>query len=343
MTARPSPSAHGLARETDAANGRSTLVRTTRRRRYLEIVEAVYDPEPTMGPWLHGIAEAARRCFGSPLGAFAYRFDVSERHLAMDELVASGPTHVDVAHRVWQRMQLTHQMEMLDAFYAPEPTALLASEVLARAGLTEAAREGLGELRRAGIEDVLGIRVVEPDGRGLVLAVLLHCKTTLPPRTRASCSRVADHLRAAWRMRVMEAERVPIDRNWLFEPPQHSTAADAQERRELWDALMSGDWEVIGSRDDGPERTLLLRRRVRKRANIIGLNARERAVAALAGDGHSLKYIAHELQLAPSTVTEHLQRALEKLGLDHRVELVRLAVLLRRSTDDPKGSLRAAR
>jgi DNA-binding NarL/FixJ family response regulator len=46
---------------------------------------------------------------------------------------------------------------------------------------------------------------------------------------------------------------------------------------------------------------------------------------AFAALGHTNKLIAYELGLAVPTVAGHLRRAMDKLGLDSRSELIRVA------------------
>ena len=54
------------------------------------------------------------------------------------------------------------------------------------------------------------------------------------------------------------------------------------------------------------------------------LTSLERSVAQYAALGHPYKYVAYELGISLSGVAAHLQRALRKLGLRSRADLIRL-------------------
>jgi DNA-binding NarL/FixJ family response regulator len=53
------------------------------------------------------------------------------------------------------------------------------------------------------------------------------------------------------------------------------------------------------------------------------LGERQAQVAKLHAMGHSSKYVAYELGIAPATVSQHLEAALLKLGLRSKGELIR--------------------
>lgn len=302
------------------------------RRPYVAIIEAAYDHDPDLGRWLRGLAAAAHRCFGTRLGAIAYTFELrADGDLACSGFEAGGPADPAKAARLLDVVCAPENVALRRRIYAATPVAELASEA---ASDLPASGDVAASLQREGIVDVLGIRAVDGEGRGCVVAVLLDELTTLPPRVRASCNRVAAHLLAAWRLRAQASTTgagvaLTLDDDWLFAVPFGATRADPFQASALWEGLMTGQWEVIASRDHLEQRTLLLRRRRSEGADFVGLSARERAVAALAVEGHSLKYIASELGLSAPTVTEHMKRALAKLGLDTRMELVRLNALLR--------------
>jgi two-component system, NarL family, nitrate/nitrite response regulator NarL len=56
------------------------------------------------------------------------------------------------------------------------------------------------------------------------------------------------------------------------------------------------------------------------------LSKRETEVLHLLADGLSAKQIASELAISPSTVTQHISRIYEKLGVHNAVAAVRLAI-----------------
>ena len=56
------------------------------------------------------------------------------------------------------------------------------------------------------------------------------------------------------------------------------------------------------------------------------LSAREREVMALTAEGFSSREIGEKLFISPKTVDTYRARIMEKLGLNHRSELVRFAL-----------------
>jgi two-component system response regulator NreC len=60
--------------------------------------------------------------------------------------------------------------------------------------------------------------------------------------------------------------------------------------------------------------------------NLQDLSAREREVMALTAEGFSSREIGEKLFISPKTVDTYRARIMEKLGLNHRSELVRFAL-----------------
>jgi DNA-binding NarL/FixJ family response regulator len=70
------------------------------------------------------------------------------------------------------------------------------------------------------------------------------------------------------------------------------------------------------------------------RARLASLSDRERQAAMLAALGHGNKHIAHDLGIAPSTVSKYLERAASKLGAGSRVGLIQIMCSLPADTDE---------
>ncbi|HVU01522.1 MAG TPA: helix-turn-helix transcriptional regulator [Polyangiaceae bacterium] len=87
--------------------------------------------------------------------------------------------------------------------------------------------------------------------------------------------------------------------------------------------FLAGDWAVVDSFDECGCRCVMFRRAERAASGSRGaLTRRQREIATFAARGHSNKQIAYEMGISESTVSEHVRRAVSKLGLRSRVELV---------------------
>lgn len=85
----------------------------------------------------------------------------------------------------------------------------------------------------------------------------------------------------------------------------------------MWAQMMAGEWSIV-RREDGR----LTFRRERRPSR--PLSAREQEVAKLAAIGFGNPEIGADLDMSPSTVGVHLKSIRTKLGLDNRMELVRV-------------------
>lgn len=84
--------------------------------------------------------------------------------------------------------------------------------------------------------------------------------------------------------------------------------------------VLAGEW-LVTDYFESAHRRLLIAQRCRP-GDVRALGARERQVLALVLQGHSNKFVALELGLAPSTVATHLRRAMIKLHVDSREALI---------------------
>lgn len=98
---------------------------------------------------------------------------------------------------------------------------------------------------------------------------------------------------------LIEAIRI-VARGEVYLPP-HATN------------LLLREYKAAGSGDAAPER-------------LHQLSTREQEVLALTAEGYSSKEIGEKLFISPKTVDTYRSRIMEKLGLNHRAELVRFAL-----------------
>jgi DNA-binding CsgD family transcriptional regulator len=104
---------------------------------------------------------------------------------------------------------------------------------------------------------------------------------------------------------------------------RRSRRATADEALSEWTALVQGRWTILETVERDGKRLILARRNRFASQDILGLTSDERDVVWLAAYGHSYKYIAYELGCPIATVAGRLRRAMRKLGVADRTELLR--------------------
>ncbi|NBC29847.1 MAG: hypothetical protein GVY29_07630, partial [Spirochaetes bacterium] len=83
-----------------------------------------------------------------------------------------------------------------------------------------------------------------------------------------------------------------------------------------------GRWTLIESFEQDGRRLFLAYPNELGVPNVRGLSEREREVVGYVVQGDANKWIAYQLGLREATVARHLSRALQKLGMRHRNELI---------------------
>lgn len=316
--------------------------------------------------WLLGVLEAARGALDAGFGVFGYRIDARDLSAvrATTPVLAFGPpggeealAQIDAALRLAPEEQralgILGTPETAEQLYAGSHAMVTASSTLGRARF-----RGLSPVQRwlapFGVADLLAVKTVDVDRRGVVLAAALPSPAT-PTRARAlSWSRIAAHLAAALRLReqtgdpLIGAEAIFVADRASVDPPAHlaGEAREASAREALrraaaavvrargrlrrddpdaalagWPSLIDGRWTLLDCFDRDGKRFLVARRNEPRVAPELALTARERQVAAHAAIGHGVRLIAYELGLAPATVCEQLRAAMRKLGVSTRAEL----------------------
>jgi DNA-binding NarL/FixJ family response regulator len=318
--------------------------------------------------WLLGVLEAARGGLDAGFGVFGYRIDA--RDLAAVKattptLVGGPPGGEEVLAQIDAALRLgPDEQRALGIVGAPETAEQLYAGshalVTATSTLGRAAFRALPPVQRwlapFGIADLLAVKTIDVDRRGVVLAAALPTPTT-PTRARSlAWSRIAAHLSAALRLReqvddpLVGADAIFAERGAghdlahldgeareasAREALRRAAAAIARARGRLrredpeaaiasWPSLVDGRWTLLDCFDrDG--RRFLVARRNEPRAHAgpceLALTAREQQVAAHAAMGHGVRLIAYELGLSPATVCEQLRSAMGKLGVSTRAAL----------------------
>jgi len=328
---------------------RATAMKMTRA--LLASIDAIYREGGTDREWLSEIVSALEPVVDAGLGVTAYTHDASDpRRLQIADVVSSSSAPSWFEQRV-TGVASSRPPELVRRLYLPSPPVVLLSEILKRLPAPDGDNTGvIGRYFPYGIEDAIGIRGTDPSGIGCMIAVPLQSARPLPPRARATLSRVAAHLAAGRRLRLATAsaaERGFDGAEAVFSatarlehhapavsPRAILTLARAIRERSsararlppakalaLWEALVAGRYSIVDRVDTDGKRFLLARRNDPRVREPLALTYRERQVLSYAALGHSNKFIAYELGLAPATVATHLGRGMQKLRVRSRQEL----------------------
>lgn len=209
-----------------------------------------------------------------------------------------------------------------------------------------------------GIRDLFFMVSYHVDGNGATLLVgSLPERGELRPAERAMFQRLSAHVKAGLRLR----RRLPQQLRSLEAPEDGAVldpcarvvhaegeARDAEIRAllvqrvrdidrartrsggrderalEVWQGLVDGRWSLVERFDADGKRFMLAVKNPEQVTDPRGLSELEARVTRLALRGYSDKLIAYHLGVAEGTASSQLSRALRKLGLESRNELVRL-------------------
>ncbi len=254
---------------------------------------------------LSGFTPALARQVLAPtefVGNAAYRLARIARHTTGD-LAAAARTSIDRMPTVWALISGdVTRGALVMCFPRHTPTAPREafphadSNVLGLVGAHIGAALRLRELALPSADDAATEAVLSPTGK------LLHATGA------AATSRGRESLTRS----VLASQRARRTSR---------TASPAEALRE-WTSLVQGNWTILETVERDGKRLVLARRNRMRSMDLLALNADERDVVWLAAHGHSYKYIAYELGLPMGTVSGRLRRAMKKLRVKSRVELL---------------------
>jgi len=319
----------------------------------IAMVEACYRNEADDVAWSRAVLEALAPA--SPgLGLYGFSVDLRGPELAWTPLADHGPVGD------WRRSLAASQgntpLEQNRIMYQVSPPVDTKLRRLRRMDPRIAEASNRLTLEPMGFAtDTLGITAALHDGRQIVLCFTMHVGDSVAPRRMHQLTRVSAHVASAWRLRQLlggsrlsaEPEAVLDPSGRLLDAAPAAQPAPARERLvdavrrversrgrlrrsdpdealEVWRGLVDGRWSLVDRVDRDGRRFVLARRNDPAAPDPKALDAGERDVVAHARLGHSNKYIAYLLGVAPTTVARRLESARRKLGARSRRELIEL-------------------
>ncbi|MFW6050713.1 MAG: helix-turn-helix transcriptional regulator [Myxococcota bacterium] len=314
----------------------------------IDIVEAAYRPSDGREEWLRGIASAAAASpsLNGGFGVFAFEVVIEDNrpHITPPLVHVGGGSREHA--RILEDIHDTAPTETIAATYGAGRSWVVLRDTL---GGEQFDREPwLAAARAAHVRDGTAIIAFGTNGRACVIGALQRRAVRRPtPAEQDQLDRVAVHLTAAQRLyyqaapieailetdgRCAHAEGLAKSRparEALREAARRMDRARAGMRRndaaralELWQGLVTGRWSLVDRFESDGRRYLVARLNAPELCDPRRLTPRERQVVREAALGRSNKLIAYSLGLGASTVRTHLARAMRKLGIRHRQELL---------------------
>lgn len=320
--------------------------------RTVDILEASYRLGQPDRAWLQDLLVTTRNA--QPVndmgaGAAGFFFEASpcgERLHAWEHVLVDGPAEI---------------LGALESFHASLPPAAVQTMFLQPPLFATLSQMGMplnADVRGLGIPDVLGLQATDASGIGCSLLFALPREVALRLQVRRHWGIVARHLRAALRLRRSLAGGDPWPRaEAVIDPGQEggrvahaAGAAGGRDAREVlrciardmdrartrrgrqdgaaalraWPVLAAGRWTLLEHFESDGRRYYIAVRNEPEAVPLVRLTRREREVAEHAMRGAPNKIIADALDLGEPTVNTYLRRAMAKLRVRSRAELVGL-------------------
>jgi DNA-binding NarL/FixJ family response regulator len=332
----------------------ATKRRTSTRRRAtkcdpISVIEQAYRLDLGDHAWLTSMVEMVRPLLDGGLGVHAYFFDTSAPYCEWEPHATAGDA-TDVLEG-WRQITLANSdRELVIAMHVSSPlfaSALQNSAALGRPLQGEPAYHQLSH----SMVDSVGLRALDPDGRGVCFSGPSPRERPVQSRDRWTWERVAVHISTALRLRRNLQKLNPAMEEAVVRPDGHidhaigaatprnardmlREAVIARERArrhqvrsrpsaiELWRGLVDGRWSLVDRFDRDGKRFIVACKNPIQVDDPRTLTAAERTVVRLATRGERNKLIAYRLGVAPSTVATLLASGMRKLGCTSRTDLV---------------------
>jgi DNA-binding CsgD family transcriptional regulator len=321
----------------------------------LSVVEASYRVPTDTEAWLRGIVLASAEAMDAGDGGFALLADVADPKEVRLRAFVSGGIRDDIRTFVKEVTPHLSANDQAKTYRSP----IIFGSMSDRLGGAERFRKHWihEEFQRRGLADFHVLMAFDPSGVGCILAWARTSLVSATRRQAANWSRLAAHLTAGLRLRDglhgagahvlldgVDTEAILTPSGALAHAtkaaePAKGTLREAVKRLdrarsrpwksddaalELWRGLVAGRWSLVDVFDTDGKRFIVARRNEPKGLPCGGLTVREQQVLAYVAMGSPNKLIAYHLGLAESTVAEHAQRAMMKIGARSRFDIVRL-------------------
>lgn len=314
----------------------------------IAVVETAYRLELGEDAWYDAVCEALVDLVPGDIGTMVYGYDASRPEVGVRcrGWAARGVSDEFVEGTL--ALNRASEPEDTRRFYHSGILCGTVSEFHPRPSDAPAYGENVGS---EGYLDTFGLSASGPEGRGVAVNSPFRDITTISNATRRRWTRIGAHLHAAFRLRraLSRGPREPearlepggklVDatgaaatrdaREVLREAAKRidkartsATRGDPDESLAMWQGLIDGRWSLVDKFDGDGRRYLVAHANPHEVGDPRALTPRERQVAALVGSGESNKVVAYRLGISVGAVATLLRRALDKLSIDSRAELI---------------------
>lgn len=312
----------------------------------IPVVDGIYRGlfDRTPAGWLDGVVEAVARAWPDHVGVVGYAYAMAgdPARWQISEPIAHGGDP-ELAARV--KLSFDHAPPGFRAALFPSLGPVGSFSEATGKLLTQQHRVGSREAKRAGASDAGYLNAVDPNGRGVLVAINLQGAHRLPAGSRRVLAMIAAHLGSARRLvandrkppriilgRAGRVEHVDaghekaaaaVRERWL-DVARHrgQRGADPEATLTAWKALGGGRYALVERVESDGKRFVLACENPPGVLDPRGLTELEATVADWARRGHAQKQIAYELGLSAGTVAGIISRVGRKLGVSSRAALV---------------------
>jgi len=318
----------------------------------VDVVEAAYTLGESNQGWLAGLSRAARSTLSSDGPALAVLFDL--RKSALEPEVMGGAA---------EGLPLETLAGVIASADFDKDAKTLIDRVAAAgsiASIRDCYGEGFEQtafyrdfFKPNGLEDAVFVNAKDASGFVCTLTAGLRRRASELETSMMALHRLEAHLATAYRLRRALEEAPATGADAVLDAAGHVLHAegeathavkrtalrasalaverargplrrrDPEEALGLWRAMVAGEWTLVDRFESDGKRFIVAHRNAPAAPETGPLTPHEHRVATLAALGYTNKLIGYALGLAPSTVTERLQRACAKLGASSRAEMIR--------------------
>jgi DNA-binding CsgD family transcriptional regulator len=315
----------------------------------LSVANVAYELDQPLEGWIRSVAEATRPALDDGMGVVATTFEIHGGDLRFtSEMVAVGEVP-SVAELQIRAIASSLSPSDLGQTWGHPKALDTASGAYARMVPGQPFRDCpvFDGCRPHGVWDCMAAKSCDPTGSGMILMAPLGREVQVPLARARRWERTMAHLLAGLRLRQalgsepeavldltgrLHDARGPAEaasaREALRNAARHVDRArskkgrdDARTALSNFRALIAGRWSLVDSFESDGRHFLVARQNDPAIREPRALSLRERQIVAYAALGHTNKYIAYTLGLAPSTVATHLATAMRRLGVRTRAQL----------------------